>query len=80
MAALNPHNLRRLSVEAGADPRTVTRFLAGDPARPVTSTTAARIAAAIVRLGLDVKPATPTTPGERYVEIDPEAVVAETAQ
>ena len=53
---LNPHDLRRVSVEAGADPRTVQRYLRG---KPGASTADARIAAAIERLGLSARPATP---------------------
>jgi hypothetical protein len=51
---LDPHNERRVSVEAGCDPRTVRGYLAG---RPVHSTTANRIRDALRVLGLDAEPA-----------------------
>jgi len=51
---LDPHNERRVSVEAGCDPRTVRGYLAG---RPVHSTTANRIRDALRYLGLDAEPA-----------------------
>lgn len=71
---VTPHDRRRIAVAAAVDTRTVERWLRGDPIR---STVAARIAQALDELRLDVKPATPTTPGERYVEIDPEAAIAD---
>ena len=51
---LDPHNERRVSVEAGCDPRTVRGYLAG---KPVHSTTANRIKDALRVLGLDAEPA-----------------------
>lgn len=66
--AQSPHTLRRIAVEAGADPRTVQRYLDGDPDRPVTSTAAGRIAAAIDRLGLNLRPATPATPTDGPIQ------------
>lgn len=48
-AKLDSHDLRRVAVEAGCDPRTVTRHLDGEPVRgPVK----ARIADALRKLGL----------------------------
>lgn len=71
---LSAHDMRRLAVEAVIDPRTIARYMAG---LAVASTSAARILAAGVKLGLDVRPAVPSTPGARYVEIDLEAVIAD---
>ena len=51
---LDPHNERRVSVEAGCDPRTVRSCLSG---KPVHSTTANRIRDALRVLGLDAEPA-----------------------
>ena len=51
---LDPHNERRVSVEAGCDPRTVRGYLSG---KPVHSTTANRIKDALRVLGLDAEPA-----------------------
>ncbi len=45
---MSPHEERRVSVEAGVDPRTVRAFLAG---RAQKSTTAGRIRDTLVRLG-----------------------------
>jgi len=51
---LDPHNERRVSVEAGCDPRTVRGYLLG---KSVHSTTANRIRDALRVLGLDAEPA-----------------------
>lgn len=48
-AAFTPHDLRRIAVEAGVDPRTVAAYFAG---RPQTSTVKARVARALRALGL----------------------------
>jgi hypothetical protein len=48
-AALSAHDTRRVAVEAGCDPRTVTAILAG---RPSHSTSKARVRDALVKLGL----------------------------
>ena len=45
---LTPHEERCVAVEAGCDPRTVRRYLAGDL---VVSTLAARIRRAVLALG-----------------------------
>jgi hypothetical protein len=46
---LSPHDERRVAVEAGCDPRSVRAYIEG---RSQRSTTAARIEAALARLGL----------------------------
>jgi DNA-binding LacI/PurR family transcriptional regulator len=48
---LDAHDIRRVAVEACADDRTVRRYLADTTT--VQSTSRARIAAAMARLGLD---------------------------
>lgn len=53
---LTPHDERRVAVAAGCDPRTVRAYL---EARPMRSTTSARIAEALANLGLDVAPEPP---------------------
>lgn len=46
---LSAHEIRQVSVEAdGTDPRTIVKFLRGGPVQPVC---AARIRAALARLG-----------------------------
>lgn len=45
------HDVRRIAVESCTDPRTVNRYLRGEPIR---STTSARIAAALAKLGIPV--------------------------
>src|SRR6266851_1750416 len=47
--ALTPHETRRVAVEAGCDPRTVRRYLDGEP---VVSTCSDRIRRALDALGL----------------------------
>lgn len=46
---LNPHELRRIAVAASCDPKTVRRFLTGEPVRP---TCRARIESALRTLNL----------------------------
>jgi len=58
-AKLSPHDLRRVGVAAGCDPRTVRAYLRGDPTR---STTAARIGEALRALGFEVAPENRETP------------------
>lgn len=48
-ATLSPHDLRRVAVECGADPRSVAAVLSG---RRTRSTTRARVLAALKRLGV----------------------------
>lgn len=48
----NAHLLRRIAVDATCDPRTVERYLANDPGRPVRSTVHERITCALEDRGL----------------------------
>ena len=60
-AKLDAHDLRRVAVEAGCDPRTVTRHLGGEFVRgPVK----ARIADALRKLGLVPPPDREPAPRE----------------
>ena len=45
---LSPHDLRRVGVAAGCDPRTVKSYIAG---KPTHSTTANRLKEALVSVG-----------------------------
>lgn len=56
---LTPHQERAVAVAAGCDPRRVRAFLRGDPTR---STTSARIAEALQKLGLGVSAPKPEAP------------------
>jgi len=56
---LNAHDVRRVAVAAGCDPRTVLRYLRG---KTIQSTSAARIAGALRELGIQAAPATDETP------------------
>jgi hypothetical protein len=49
VARLPEHQTRIVAVEAGADPRSVRKVLAGEPVRPLT---AARVVQALKRLDL----------------------------
>lgn len=46
--ALTPHEMRRVAVESGTDPRTVKRYIEGEP---IVSTCADRIRRALAALG-----------------------------
>ena len=52
MHNLTPHELILVAAKSGRDPRTVQRFVEGE--RPVSSTSAHVIAAALRELGYDV--------------------------
>ena len=52
MPNLTPHELILVAAKSGRDPRTVQRFVAGK--KPVSSTSAHVIAAALRELGYDV--------------------------
>lgn len=56
---LTPHDRRRVAVEAGCDPRTVTKFLAGGH---VVSTVDARILRALEALGFSAVRRGPVAP------------------
>ena len=50
--SLTAHEVRKVSVEACCDPETVRRYIAG---RPMKSTAAERVRAALERLSLSVE-------------------------
>ena len=63
-AKLDAHDLRRVAVEAGCDPRTVTSYLNGNTVRgPVK----ARIADALRKLGLAPPPDREPAPREEPI-------------
>ena len=53
MRTLNPHELRKVAVEAAVAPVTVRRFITG---RPIRSTCESRIVEALERLNIDLAP------------------------